>query len=546
MSGGPASTMSRRRAIGASSLVALCALLLVPVGVAEGSTPGAGAVSPAAAHHTAAHHGYPPVTRWRGPTAQLRRLPAPGSLPSTQATSDQAGSTASVVEPLLDADLLARIDRLSRLLLLAPQSSATKRVLRAGVAGVGSGRRGSAPWAWLPPLPGGPQVDPLASVAVDLGALFTTQFDGSRFADTNCNMASAAMLFEVQTGRPVSGAQLRAWSGAVTSRTGLTELQHAFASQGQAVNIAVDLPWAAFARQVRSGRSAVVQGWYGYVPARYDLQPGFHAAHSIFVLGYSRHALGGRGGFYVMDPLGRAGYDGAWWTASALHAFGWSGQPGHDGDGPRAFFGNVAFQARPSAKQLDSPDARPVFQSYWATAKALIEQALKVTITSQDMTVAGTGLPDATLRISDPRLRLTAADAARLDLLRLPVSAGHVVAPFSPSHRSLDIGARRGSRVVAAASGVVMFRGWSSRTAGETLWLMHGPNLYTGYARLRDVRVRPGQWVRQGAVLGRLVGPRSAWSATLRFRVVAAAHPWSAAGRVDPSRFLVPTSWRAG
>ena len=158
----------------------------------------------------------------------------------------------------------------------------------------------------------------MSDVAIDLSGLFTTQFDGSLFATANCNMAAGAMLFEVQTGLNVTGGQMRAWSGATSQGTSLEDLARAFASQGQPLPIQRYLSWSDFQRQVASGRSAVVQGWYGYLPEHYVLQPGFVAGHSVFVLGYSAHVFGGRGGFYVMDPLGRAGYSGAWWPSDVL------------------------------------------------------------------------------------------------------------------------------------------------------------------------------------------------------------------------------------
>lgn len=124
--------------------------------------------------------------------------------------------------------------------------------------------------------------------------------------------------------------------------------RRAFRSEGQWVEIAEDMGWDAFSREVRSGRSAVVQGWYGNLRSNV-LQAGFTTAHSVFVLGFSRHrhALRGNGGFYVMDPLGSGGYDGAWWSKQELRRFGWSGRPNHVGTGKTAYYGNVALQARP-------------------------------------------------------------------------------------------------------------------------------------------------------------------------------------------------------
>lgn len=385
-----------------------------------------------------------------------------------------------------------------------------------------------------------------ARVVVGLGPLFTTQFDGSRYAASNCSMASGAMLFEVQTGRDVTGAQLRRWSGATSQATTIWDLQRAFAKAGQRLYASEDLPWRVFTRSVRSGRSAVVLGWYGQLPRRYVLQAGFRGAHSVFVLGYSPHALGGRGGFYVMDPLGRPGYGGAWWTAAALHAFGWSGSPGHRGSGPRAFFGNVAMQATPTHKHLGTRGDRPTFRSYWATAKQLLTEARKVTVQARPTRELGPNLKGAVLRIQDPKLKMTPAKARRRHQLRWPVG-GHrtIAAGYTRRHRSLDIRAPKGAHAVAAAPGRVLYRSYRRGHAADSVWMVHGRRLVTQYANLTDVRVRPGQWVKRGQVLGSLAAAGKGRSSLLRLKVVVSDHPFSNSGRVDPLHYLHPGARRA-
>ena len=387
------------------------------------------------------------------------------------------------------------------------------------------------------PVIGSPDA-PVSDVAIDLSGLFATQFDGSLFATANCNMAAGAMLFEVQTGLNVTGGQMRAWSGATTRGTSLEDLARGFASQGQPLSIHRYMPWSEFQRKVASGRSAVVQGWYGYLPRHYVLQPGFVAGHSVFVLGYSPHVFGGRGGFYVMDPLGRAGYSGKWWPSDVLRAYGWSGKPGHAGDGTKlSYLGFVAFQANRSGKQPMSagrPAGRPAFQSYWQTTKAALEAALKVVIISGH----GANLPalrGVVLLIRDPRLALTAALAEELHALRWPVAGNATIARgFSARHPDLELAPGRGSNVLAAANGRVIFESWRNGSGTQTIWIEHGLDLFTAYSGLRHVNVKPGQWVSTGDLLGSMAGSKGA----LLFSVSVGALPTSTRGHVDPARFL--------
>lgn len=373
-------------------------------------------------------------------------------------------------------------------------------------------------------------------VVVDLSKLFTTQFDGSVFANTNCTMAAGAMLYEVQTGLDVSGAQMRAWSSDTTRYTSPSDLARAFAAQGQPLSVHYDLSWRHFLHEMRSGRSAVVMGWYGYLPRRLSLQPGFTGAHAIFVLTYSRHAFRGRGGFYVMDPLGRAGYAGQWWPAGVLHAYAWSGIPGRHRSDRLSFFGDVAFQANRTPKHAGGKLVRPTFRDYWQTTKEVLDSAIQVTIRSHGHTDQGSVLRGTLLIIDDPALDLSPARAAG-GALGWPIGAAHRLGlSFAPGHRSVDIRAAPGSLVRAAAAGRIVYLDWPGARGGQSIWIEHGPRLYTAYHGLDGIEVAPGQWVDQGDVIGRVAG--SGASGRLGFSVMVGSRPDRASTRVDPRRYL--------
>jgi len=382
----------------------------------------------------------------------------------------------------------------------------------------------------LPPT----SVGEVIHVVVDLGSLFTTQFDGSAFASGNCNMASAAMLYEVQTGINVTGAQMRAWSGATTRGTSLADLARAFATHGQPVTTRYGISFSEFLREVKSGRSAVVQGWYGTLPKAYDLEPGFTVGHSTFVLGYSQHVFNGKGGFYVMDPLGKAGYTGAWWPTSVMKTYGWSGNPSAQSTNRNTFFGDVALQATSTHKHLKG---RPQFQNFWDTTKSAIEAALQVTVKGKSHAMPS--MRGAVLVISDPRLTLDPRQVQADKSLAWPVPKSTLVKRFGPKHPTMDFAAKPGTHVVAAAQGRVVYVSYTDAAGQVAVWVEHGPNLYTAYTGLAHVQIKPGQWVSAGDTLG-LVAGKGNRGKVIAFSVTAGGLPGIVAGQVDPVRFLGP------
>lgn len=375
-----------------------------------------------------------------------------------------------------------------------------------------------------------------SSVTVGLTRLFTTQFDGSPYANGNCNMAAGAMLFEVQTGRTVTGGQMRRWSRARTSGTNLLDLRRAFQSQGQWVQIAEDMRWDTFFAEVRSGRSAVVQGWYGNLKDNI-LQAGFTTAHSVFVLGFSRNAKHGRGAFYVMDPLGNYGYDGAWWTKRELKRFGWSGRPNTVGTGRSAYYGNVALQSFPSHKNVSQRAYRPAFQSYWDTTKELMQRARHV-----DLVPRRPGQSPFVLRVTDPKLKLTPRAAQRWTMARPVQGWKRSVMSYRVDDRRLIVRTRNQAKVAAAAAGRVIFRGWTF-SGSRYVWIQHGRTLFTIYRNLQSVTVEPGQWVKKGQTIGKVVVETKKTKAgkvkigNLKF-VVAVGNPRATTSREYPLPYL--------
>lgn len=116
-------------------------------------------------------------------------------------------------------------------------------------------------------------------------------------------------------------------------------------------------------------------------------------------------------------------------------------------------------------------------------------------------------------------------------VLQPPVNPPRITSPFNPHrmhpvlhrvmpHQGTDFGAATGTPVMAAAEGVVVFRGWGGAT-GNLVRLSHPQlNLETGYAHLvrfepsvgMGARVRVGQVIGYVGSTGRSTGPHLHWS----------------------------------
>jgi murein DD-endopeptidase MepM/ murein hydrolase activator NlpD len=95
--------------------------------------------------------------------------------------------------------------------------------------------------------------------------------------------------------------------------------------------------------------------------------------------------------------------------------------------------------------------------------------------------------------------------------LKFPVPEGVMSSAFGYRrgifHSGLDISAPKGDPVKACADGKVVFVGSRKgcRSYGQTVLLDHGGNVFTHYAHLSAIHVRPGQSVTSGRQIG-LVG----------------------------------------
>lgn len=90
-----------------------------------------------------------------------------------------------------------------------------------------------------------------------------------------------------------------------------------------------------------------------------------------------------------------------------------------------------------------------------------------------------------------------------------------------PPHSGLDIANRAGTPVRAPADGIVRLASGPFLLEGNMVLLDHGAGLVTSYMHLSEVAVRPGQRLKQGAMLGligttgRSTGPHLHWGMSL-------------------------------
>ncbi len=121
--------------------------------------------------------------------------------------------------------------------------------------------------------------------------------------------------------------------------------------------------------------------------------------------------------------------------------------------------------------------------------------------------------------------------------LRWPVEGavlrGYGRGPAGES-RGIDIGVPEGSEVLSAGPGRVTYAGTPARAYGPMVILEHEGDLFTVYGNLGRLRVRGGQAVTAGQLLGSSGGPQGALPPHIHFEVRRQEEP------VDPLLYLPP------
>jgi murein DD-endopeptidase MepM/ murein hydrolase activator NlpD len=118
-----------------------------------------------------------------------------------------------------------------------------------------------------------------------------------------------------------------------------------------------------------------------------------------------------------------------------------------------------------------------------------------------------------------------------------PAPGGRISQYYHYGHYGLDIDGSTGDRIVAAASGTVIFAGWKSNGGGYQVWIAHGSGLYTTYNHMSSVAVGRGQHVGRGQRVGRMGATGYATGSHLHFEVWKGPI-WNGGRRVNPLAYL--------
>lgn len=105
-------------------------------------------------------------------------------------------------------------------------------------------------------------------------------------------------------------------------------------------------------------------------------------------------------------------------------------------------------------------------------------------------------------------------------------------------HRGVDINAKRGSPVVAAAPGVVTFTGSRGRGYGKTIEIRHDNGMLTRYAHLDTILVKVGDRVTPDLNIGRVGRTGRTTGPNLHLELLAGGKT------VNPVPFWSKNPWR--
>ncbi|MDQ6795302.1 MAG: M23 family metallopeptidase [Chloroflexota bacterium] len=108
---------------------------------------------------------------------------------------------------------------------------------------------------------------------------------------------------------------------------------------------------------------------------------------------------------------------------------------------------------------------------------------------------------------------------------------------FHSGHYAIDIAGDYGSKVVAAADGIVTFAGWKNNGGGYQVWIAHGDNLFTTYNHMSAITVGTGETVARGDQVGRTGQSGNATGPHLHFEVWRGPI-WNGGTRVNPLLYL--------
>ena len=140
-------------------------------------------------------------------------------------------------------------------------------------------------------------------------------------------------------------------------------------------------------------------------------------------------------------------------------------------------------------------------------------------------------LPLETPPPSEPARPATGTDSDEVDWM-WPVK-GKVLAPFSETTKGMDLGGRKGTPVLAAAGGRVIYADQGLRGYGKLVIIRHNATWLSAYAHNDNLLVKEQQEVKKGQKIAEM-GSSDTDQVKLHFEVRRQGKP------VDPAKYLPP------
>ena len=159
------------------------------------------------------------------------------------------------------------------------------------------------------------------------------------------------------------------------------------------------------------------------------------------------------------------------------------------------------------------------------------------TLQSQDTTPAA---EQASTPPADDPLSVLSAEYSFIKPTLGPVSSKfgmrrHPTKRRASFHSGIDINIKRGTPVMSAAPGKVVFVGVRSRAYGKTVEVLHGGDVITRYAHLDSITVREGEMVSPAVKIGTVGRTGRTTGPNLHFEVLAKGKP------VNPAPLIAGT-----
>lgn len=199
------------------------------------------------------------------------------------------------------------------------------------------------------------------------GLRWISQMDGTQFEQTNCVMASGAMLAYAMGYTGLSGGDLRYLTGDTVGGTNLDQLMFAMKKAGvstDGMNQFTGATFERFKKAVGNGRPAVLMGLNANLPAQARANPNHMAGHGLLIADYDEK----KDAFLVYNSAvsrsDKRSKNGYWVNADAIQNFGWG--PSYGG---QSFNGQFVLAPKGTLKpgqrramhviDVDTPPRRP-------------------------------------------------------------------------------------------------------------------------------------------------------------------------------------------